>query len=138
MSILRTHVKPAATLGTVLNFFEAQEEGQAARCLYKSTDCGAWINFESWGITLGSIVEGCDFGTATYPLRYADGFTGADIQARIDAIEREASAIWDWANVRRDCTGRRNINGKTLAEHGCDVPDISWEYGNFEQGERSC
>jgi hypothetical protein len=127
---------------TVLDFFSARDDhdpqAECQRRLYKSTNCGAWIAFKEDGIVLGSIVEGCDFGTATYPLHYRDNFTAADIQVRIDAIEREAKAIWDWANVLRDVTGRRNPNGKTDAERGCDAPDISCEYGNFEQGERSC
>jgi hypothetical protein len=132
-----TQVEPPEAYQTVLDFFSAESEGQCKRNMYKYTDCGAWLEFTPTGIVIGSIVEGCDFGTATYPLHYKDNFTSADIQARIDAVEREAEAIWDWANVLRDRTGRRNRNGKTLAEQGCDAPDISYEYGDFEQGERS-
>jgi len=107
---------------SVLKFFSAENEAQAKRHLYKYTDCGAWIGFEDWGIVIGSIVEGCDFGTATYPLRYANNFSCADIQARIDAVEKEAKDIWEWVHV-----------------HGAegDAPDTSYEFGNFEQGDRS-
>jgi hypothetical protein len=121
----------------VFDWLGAESESQFERYLYKATSCGAWVEWKDNGIVLGSIVEGCDFGTATYPLHYADGFTGRDIQDRIDAIEREASAIWDWANVTYDRRGRKHPNGKTMAEQGCDAPDISNEYGHFEQGERS-
>lgn len=122
----------------VLKHFEADNEAQAARHLFKYTNCGAWILFKPWGIVLGSIVEGCDFGTASYSLRYADDFTAQDILDRINAIEREAEALWDWANISRDITGRKNWRGKTDAERGLDPPDISREYLQFTQGERSC
>src|SRR5262245_36388436 len=113
---------------TVLQFFSADNEDQCKRHVYKYTDCGAWIAFKDWGIVLGSIVEGCNFGTATYPLRYENNFTDKDIQDRIDAIEKEATALWDWANVLRDRNGRRHRYGKTMAELGCDAPDISLDY----------
>ncbi len=119
-------VEPPEAYQTVLDFFSAENEDQCKRHLYKYTDCGAWIAFNEDGIRLGSIVEGCDFGTAIYPLYYADNFTSADIQARINAIEAEATAIWDWANVPRDRLGRRHRYGKTLAEQGCDAPDTEF------------
>ncbi len=121
----------------VLGFFSAEDEKQCERYVYKYTDCGAWIEFKPWGIILGSIVEGCDFGTVTYPLRYKDKFTHKDIQDRINAIEAEASALWDWANTLVDKTGRRNPNGKPWSEYGVDAPDIERDYSHFEQGERS-
>lgn len=122
---------------TVLDFFEAENEEQAQRYMYKYTGCGAWLQFEPWGIVIGSIVEGCDFGTATYPLRYEHDFTGEDIQARINAVEKEAEALWEWANVTYDKRWRRHRYGKTMADWGADAPDVSDEYRAFEQGERS-
>ena len=118
-------VEPPEAYQTVLDFFGAETEAQCERSIYKYTDCGACIQFTETGIRLSSIVEGLDFGTAVYPLDYADNFTAADIQARIDAIEKEASALWDWANVPRDKLGRRHRNGKTDAERGIDAPDCS-------------
>lgn len=131
---------------------EEQAKAACKRRLYKSTDCGAWIEFvdggiefyspqhfaaESGGIILGSIVEGCDFGTATYPLSY-DGITPEMIQERIDAIEKEAAAIWEWANRPCDKKGRWRKNGSTtMAELGCDAPDISWDYRHLGQGDCS-
>jgi hypothetical protein len=123
---------------TVLDFFSAENEHQCQRHLYKYTDCGAWIEFTPTGIVLGSIVEGCNFGTATYILNYADNFTSDDMQARIDAIEKEASALWEWANRPCDKNGKWRKNGAhTMADLGCDAPDIDCDYGMFEQGERS-
>ena len=118
---------------TVLDFFDAETQAQAEKRLYKYTSCGAWIEFEPDCIRLGSIVEGCDFGTAIYVLWYRDNFTSKDMQDRIDAIEREADSLWDWANVLHDKNGRKHWRGKTAADRGCDAPDISYEYSQFEQ-----
>ena len=113
----------------VLDFFSAETEAECARHVYKYTDCGAWIAFHKWGIELGSIVEGADFGTAIYPLRYADKFTAADIQVRINAIEAEADAIWKWAN--------EVVDGETAAEHGVDPPDVDFDYRHLSPSGRS-
>lgn len=123
---------------TVLDFFSAENEAEAKRRMYKDTNCGAWLEFTPDGIVIGSIVEGLDFGTMTYPLYYADNFTSADIQARIDAVEREAEALWEWGNRPCDKNGKWRRNGSTTqANLGLDAPDIDCEYGMFEQGERS-
>ena len=123
---------------TVLDFFCAENEARAERNLYKNTACGAWIEFNDTGIVIGSIVEGLEFGTATYPLHYADGFTDADIEARIDAVEREADALWDWANRPCDKKGRWRKNGSTTqADLGLDAPDTNEDYRMFEQDGRS-
>ena len=129
--------EPPEAYQTVLDFFSAENENEAKRNLYKNTACGAWIEFTEQGIQLGSIVEGCDFGTAIYPLNYADNFTSKDIQDRIDAIEKEADATWEWANVLKDITGRRNCNGKTDAERGLDAPDVDFDYRHLNPDGRS-
>jgi hypothetical protein len=129
----------------VFDFFSCDENesesAQIAHCekwAYKSTNCGAWIEFTPTGIVLGSIVEGCDFGTATYILNYVDKFTAKDIQDRIDAIEAEADAIWEWSNRPCDKNGKWRKNGAhTMAELGLDAPDIDCNYRMFQQGERS-
>ena len=128
-------IEPPEAYQTVLDFFSAENEDQAERNLYKHTECGAFLKFLDDGIAIGSIVEGCDFGTATYVLYYADNFTSADIQSRIDAVEREASAIWDWSNVTYDKLGRKHRYGKTMAEMGYGAPDIAYEY-NFATMQR--
>ena len=86
----------------VLDFFSAETEEQCGHRIYKYTDCGAWIEFNDKGIKIGSIVEGCDFGTVIYTLNYADNFNSKDIQDRIDAVESEADALWIWANAMND------------------------------------
>jgi hypothetical protein len=122
---------------TVLDFFSAENEADAISNCSKYNG-GLWLEFTPTDIILGSIVEGCDFGTMTYILHYADNFTGADVQARINAIERDANAIWEWANRPCDKNGKWRSNGSTTqAELGFDAPDIDYEYRHFEQGERS-
>ena len=97
----------------------AEDIEQAKRNVYKYTDCGAWIEFNEDGILIGSIVEGCDFGTADYHLNYP--FTEKRYSNCIEAIEKEASLVWDWANEVDD-------TGTTAQEQGCDPPDIGWDY----------
>lgn len=94
--------------------------------LYKGTACGAWIEFSEDGIILGSIVEGCDFETAIYPLSYKR-ITSAMIQERIDAIEAEAEALWAWANDTDE-------DGNTQMDLGVDAPDVSFEYRKLGNG----
>jgi hypothetical protein len=120
------------TKQTVLDFFSAEDEAQCERHIYKYTDCGAWIEFNDEGIRIGSIVEGCDFGTWIYPLRYADNFTAADIQARIDAVEKEATAIWEWANEGPEGSD------ETYASLGLDCPDVGLEFIGLNPEGRSC
>jgi len=130
--------EPPEAYQTVLDFFSAENEEQCKRRIYKHTSCGAWIEFKESGIVIGSIVEGCNFGTATYPLHYSNKFASTDIQARIDAVEKEASAIWEWLNRPCDKNGKWRKNGRiTQADLGFDAPDVSYDYHHFEQGERS-
>lgn len=96
----------------LLAYLEAKDRKQAQKYVYKYTDCGAWIEFEPDGIKLGSIVEGADFGTWIYPLKYP--FTKDDYNARIAAIEEEADLIWDWANKDEN--------------EGLDAPDFTAPY----------
>jgi hypothetical protein len=97
----------------------AEDIEQAKRNVYKYTDCGAWIEFNEDGIVIGSIVEGCDFGTADYHLNYP--FTEERYSNCIEAIEKEASLVWDWANEVDD-------TGTTAQKQGCDPPDVYRDY----------
>lgn len=90
---------------------EVALESKMKRALYKGTDCGAWIEFDADGVRVGSIVEGCDFGTASYNLKYP--FEKSDLEERLQAIEKEADAVWKWANEQA-CEG--------------DAPDVVMEY----------
>ena len=122
----------------VLNFFGAENEEQAIKNAYRYTDAGIWIEFCEYGIRLGSIVEGCDFGTAIYVLRYENEFTKEDIQKRIDAVEHEADEIWKWQNAPCTKTGKPSERGRTTqADLGLDAPDTNNNYGMFEQDGRS-
>ncbi len=66
------------------------------KSVYKHTSCGAWIAFTETGVKVGSIVEGCDFGTEEYDISY----NGDDKQfmksffAAIEEIETEADFLW--------------------------------------------
>lgn len=88
------------------------------RSVYKYTECGAWIELKPWGIRIGSIVEGSDNGTHTYALKYP--FTEEEYRACEEAIEKEASAIWEWANVIHYYCIHQTLdaNGKVLS--ACD------------------
>ena len=122
----------------VLDFFSAKDESEAIRNIYKYTNAGMWLEFKDYGIRIGSIVEGCDFGTAIYVLRYKDDFTKDDIQKRIDAVEHEADEIWKWQNAPCTKTGKPRANGSTTqADLGLDAPDTNDNYGMFEQDGRS-
>jgi len=98
---------------------EAQLKRSIERSVYKYTDCGMWISFTNTGIIIGSIVEGSDIGTSRYTLDYP--FEEATYRQCEDAVEKEASAIWKWANEERE-------DGQTDADHGIDFPDLWVEY----------
>ena len=113
-----------------INAYFGQEEGDRnekviKKQIYKHTDCGAWIEFEENGIRLGSIVEGSDSGCASYFIPWRR-VTEATISERIEAVEKEATAIWDWANEERE-------DGKTDAETGLDFPDVATDYEHLHR-----
>jgi hypothetical protein len=112
----------------LLAHFDCASQSALKKAIYKSTDCGAWIEFEQHRIVLGSIVEGCDFGTATYPLTYP--FTSDDFDARIKAIEAEADALWKWANESDE-------SGETPIDQGIDAPDVDFDYRHLGPEGRS-
>jgi hypothetical protein len=101
-------------------YVSAENEEQARRHVYKYTNCGAWISFERQGIKIGSIVEGCDFGTRSYLLEYP--FTPELYDRVIGAIEKEADATWKWAN--EEDSGR---------EQGVDAPDVYLDYPDLDE-----
>ena len=101
-----------------------QEHQPIKRAICKHTDCGAWIDINDNGIRLGSIVEGCDFGTAIYPLPWSQ-VTSKAISDRLEAIEMEAGALWIWAN-------------EGGMEAGLDVPDTANDFLHLGPEGRSC
>jgi hypothetical protein len=63
-----------------------------ARRLYKETSCGAWMGVTDTHLRVGSIVEGCDFGTAVYAIPWSE-FNMPLYEECIVAIETEADAL---------------------------------------------
>jgi len=92
-----------------------------ARRLYKITSCGAWITIDERGISLGSIVEGCDFGTATYRIDWPE-LTEELLSKCIAAVELEADDLWAWANE---------------TDMDCDAPDTYRDFSHLPQDGRS-
>ena len=106
----------------MLEKLSANSRQDAERNFYKCHDCGPWIEFFLDGIKIGSIVEGCDFGTATYRLQYP--FKEEVFQRCVDAIEEEASSLHEWANYT-DMEG--------------DAPDTENDFSDlFEYREGRC
>ena len=66
---------------------------QVKRSTYKYTSCGAWLETDKEGVSVGSIVEGVDQGTETYQLNYP--FEIKDFWNSLDAVEQEAKEIWN-------------------------------------------
>lgn len=66
------------------------------RHLYKNTDCGAWIQFQSNYIQLGSIVEGSEAEVRADDMYFP--FTMKQFSDALDFIEEEASRLWHGAN----------------------------------------
>ena len=69
---------------------------QVKRNTYKYTDCGAWIEEDKNGITVGSIVEGADYGTTTHVLMYP--FMIQEFWDALNEVEMEAKQIWEEVN----------------------------------------
>ena len=102
------------------------------RTTYKYTNCGAWFSFEGqlneeWAckglepqlindplynsggkITVGSIVEGVDYGTEEHTIQFP--FTLVEFNQALDKVEEEAESIWN-------------------DTHGCDDCGIEGEFG---------
>ena len=87
-------------------FIEARGCGEkdfseVERATYKYTTCGAWIAQSSDGITIGSIVEGCDEGTSVYTLDYP--FEIDLFWDSLDKVDKEAEKIWNDTHGCEDC-----------------------------------
>lgn len=63
------------------------------RSVYRGTSCGAWVSYQRNGVTVGSIVEGCDYGTQSYALEYP--FDKKDFWGKLEEVEKEATSIWN-------------------------------------------
>lgn len=93
-------------INNVTEFLEARNLGedsieQVQRNTFKFTSCGAWLAEHENGISVGSIVEGCDQGTLTHDLTFPfqiDSFWEA-----LGEVEKEADQIWNDTHGCEDC-----------------------------------
>ena len=101
---------------------ERADAGMFSHRVYKGTNCGAWLGIQdSRTIMVGSIVEGCDFGTESHTLEWP--FTKEAFWAALDDVESEARYIWDQTHGCNDCGiegewGHLAINPECKTCHG--------------------
>ena len=84
---------------------------EVKKAIYKSTSCGAWIEpiAGNLGVTVGSIVEGVDWGTDTHSLRYP--FEESDLWSALEKVEVEANEIWGSTHGCDECGDPDEYNG---------------------------
>lgn len=87
------------------------------RAVYKNTDCGAWVEVTDNHLVMGSIVEGCDFGTTAYKVPWSK-LTDEVLIELIGSIETEAKLLWDASN-----TDEQDFHGIDF-----DVTDVLAEF----------
>ena len=80
------------------------------KAIYKGTSCGAWIEpIGNTGVTVGSIVEGVDWGTETHSLHYP--FRESDLWSALEKVEAEANEIWESTHGCDECGEPDEYNG---------------------------
>lgn len=99
------------------NTTEKRAQELISHYAYKYTDCGAFASFEKDGVSVGSIVEGVDWGTETYFLKYP--FTKDEYYAALDMVEKEAKDIWEQTHGCDDCFEFEDENGFKPINHDC-------------------
>jgi len=106
------------------------------RTTYKYTNCGAWFAFEGrlneeWDckglelqlindplynsggtVTIGSIVEGVDYGTDEHTLQFP--FTLVEFDQALDDVEYEAELIWNDTHGCDDCGIESEFGGQAI------------------------
>ena len=115
--------------------FDEKTVADVERTVYKYTDCGAWFAFEGksnggwdhWGevqlrddplynsggeITIGSIVEGVDYGTEEHVLKFP--FALEKFNQALDYVEEEANYIWKDTHGCRDCGIKSELGGNVI------------------------
>ncbi|MBO5967285.1 MAG: hypothetical protein J6S14_02170 [Clostridia bacterium] len=65
------------------------------RDIYKYTDCGAWITYDSGSVTVGSIVEGSD---AEFSHDFVFPFSSESFDCWLDELEALTDEAWHEAN----------------------------------------
>lgn len=69
------------------------------RDLYKYTDCGAWITYSTYSVTIGSIVEGSD---AEFAKAFEFPFSSDLFDEWLDELEMLTDEAWREANEEND------------------------------------
>ena len=105
------------------------------RTTYRYTNCGAWFSFEGrsnggWDhwleiqlrddplynsggkVTVGSIVEGVDYGTDEHTLQFP--FTLVEFDQALDDVEKEATHIWNETHGCDDCGIESECGGQAI------------------------
>jgi len=86
--------------------------------VYKGTDCGAWLQIDdSTSITVGSIVEGCDFGAS--PVSISWPFTKDKFWESLQEVEDECKYIWEQTHGCDDCGGGEGEWGHPAINPNC-------------------
>lgn len=102
------------------NFGSKNPKGWS-KLLYKSTECGAWMNFpECNQVQVGSIVEGVDQYAETKTLTWP--FTREDFWSAVEEVEQECRGIWNDTHGCEECAERHGFidpqSGMEIS--GCD------------------
>ena len=115
--------------------FDEKTVKDIERTVYKYTNCGAWFSFEGrsnggwdhWGevqlrddslynsggeVTVGSIVEGVDYGTEGHTLQFP--FTLVEFNQALDEGEGEAKDIWNDTHGCDDCGIESEFGGQAI------------------------
>ena len=115
--------------------FDEKTVKDIERTVYKYTNCGAWFSFEGrsnggwdhWGevqlrddslynsggeVTVGSIVEGVDYGTEGHTLQFP--FTLVEFNQALDEVEGEAKDIWNDTHGCDDCGIESEFGGQAI------------------------
>ena len=103
--------KSDTTLGHVAEADWPARWARVKKAIWKGTSCGAWIEpiTGNLGVTVGSIVEGVDWGTDTHCLRYP--FKESDLWSALEKVEVEANEIWDSTHGCDECGDPDEYNG---------------------------
>jgi hypothetical protein len=80
-----------------------EARGMLKKWAFKYTSCGAYVQFESDGVVVGSIVEGVEGSTPPIRLRWP--FTVEQYTAALDKTEKCAQEIWDRTHGCPGCDG---------------------------------
>ena len=65
------------------------------RDIYKCTACGAWIEWDNYTVTIGSIVEGSE---AEFSKTFRFQFSSADLDSWLDELDELTDEAWHEAN----------------------------------------